>query len=164
MHKANMKQKVIYPGTFDPVTNGHLDILKRALRIFPEVVIAVANVQTKTPYFDLRTRLRLLSEVVQSMPGVSVLGFDGLLVDFMRAQQATIVLRGLRGAADLEFESQLAGMNRTLCPEIETVFLIPSAQVSCISSSLVREIAALGGDVSSFIPAPVANAFKAKAQ
>lgn len=153
-----MKQKAIYPGTFDPITNGHLDIIKRAVRLFPELIVAVASNQGKNPYLSLKTRIALIQEALEGVPGVRVLGFDNLLIDFAKEQQAGIILRGLRTLSDVEFELQLAGMNRNLSQEIETLFLAPSEHVMFISSTLVREIAQLGGDISQFVPASVIRA------
>lgn len=150
-----MKQKAIYPGTFDPVTNGHLDLIERAVKLFPNLIIAVATSTTKKPYLPLDTRIRLLKEAVSHLPEVQVLGFDSLLINFAQQQQAGIIIRGLRAATDFEYEFQLAGMNRKLAKEIETVFLTPSENVMFISSTLVREIASLEGDVAQFVPASV---------
>ena len=150
-----MKRKAVYPGTFDPVTNGHIDLIYRAARIFPELVIAVASNRAKNPYLSLDTRIRLLEEAVGSIPGVQVIGFDSLLIDFVVQQEANIILRGLRAVSDFEYEFQLAGMNRKLFTDIETIFLTPSENVMFISSTLVREIAALNGDVSQFVPKAV---------
>ncbi|KTD22210.1 pantetheine-phosphate adenylyltransferase [Legionella lansingensis] len=155
-----MKHKVIYPGTFDPVTNGHVDIITRASKIFPELVVAVASNETKGPYFPLETRIELIKQSLGNLPGVVVLGFDCLLIDFVHQQKAGIILRGLRAVNDFEYEFQLAGMNRKLSKDIETLFLTPSEQVLFISSTLVREIAQLGGDVSQFVPPPVVRAFQ----
>jgi pantetheine-phosphate adenylyltransferase len=151
----NMNQKAIYPGTFDPVTNGHIDIIKRAANIFPELIVAVASNKAKRPYLSLETRIQLLEEVVGTIPGVKVVGFDNLLIDFVLEQKAGIILRGLRAVSDFEYEFQLAGMNRKLSTQVETLFLTPSENLMFISSSLVREIAALNGDVSQFVPAGV---------
>ena len=151
----NMKQKAIYPGTFDPVTNGHVDIISRAAKIFPELIVAVASNKAKRPYLSLETRIRLLKEVVGHFPGVQVVGFDNLLIDFVLEQKAGIILRGLRAVSDFEYEFQLAGMNRKLSKQIETLFLTPSENLMFISSTLVREIALLNGDVSQFVPACV---------
>lgn len=153
-----MKQKAIYPGTFDPVTNGHIDIIIRAAQIFPELTVAVASNKAKKPYLTLETRIRLLEEVVGHLPGVQVIGFETLLIDFALEQKATIILRGLRAVSDFEYEFQLAGMNRKLSNQIETLFLTPSEKVMFISSSLVREIAFLKGDVSQFVPDSVVQA------
>ncbi len=150
-----MQQKVIYPGTFDPITNGHVDIITRAARIFPEIVVAVATNPTKKPFFSLTRRVAFIEQAVGSLPGVSVLGFDNLLINFACEQQAQIILRGLRAVSDFEYEFQLAGMNRKLSKEIETVFLTPSEDSMFISSTLVKEIASLGGDVSKFVPSGV---------
>lgn len=147
-----MTQKAIYPGTFDPVTNGHIDIISRAVKLFPELIIAVANNKNKKPFLDINTRIRLLQESIGPIPGVQVLGFDCLLIEFARKQKAGIILRGLRAVTDFEFEFQLAGMNRKLSKEIETLFLTPSENLMFISSSLVREIASYGGDISQFVP------------
>lgn len=151
----NMKQKAVYPGTFDPVTNGHIDIIGRAAKIFPELIVAVANNKSKRPYLSLETRIQLLEEVVGTLPGVQVIGFDSLLIDFVLEQKAGIILRGLRAVSDFEYEFQLAGMNRKLSKQVETLFLTPSENLMFISSTLVREIAALNGDVSQFVPACV---------
>ncbi len=154
-----MKKKAIYPGTFDPVTNGHIDIINRASRLFSEVVVAVANNHSKRPFFPLNQRIQLLQQAVKKMPSVTVVGFDNLLIDFVREQHADVILRGLRAAADVEYEFQLAGMNRKLAKEIETIFLPPAEEYMCISSTLVREIAALGGDITPFVPESVSLAF-----
>jgi pantetheine-phosphate adenylyltransferase len=153
-----MKRKAIYPGTFDPVTNGHLDIITRAANIFPELVVAVAGNKAKRPYLSLEKRIELLNEVVGHLPGVQVVGFDTLLIDFVLEQKAGIILRGLRAVSDFEYEFQLAGMNRKLSKQVETLFLTPSENLMFISSTLVREIAALHGDVSQFVPPAVVKA------
>ncbi|ASQ44919.1 pantetheine-phosphate adenylyltransferase [Legionella clemsonensis] len=154
-----MKHKAVYPGTFDPVTNGHIDIITRAAKIFPELVVAVASNETKRPYFPLETRIAFIKEALGNLPGVEVIGFDCLLIDFVQEQKAGIILRGLRAVNDFEYEFQLAGMNRKLSKDIETLFLTPSEHVLFISSTLVREIAQLGGDVSQFVPSSVERAF-----
>ncbi|MDP3268224.1 MAG: pantetheine-phosphate adenylyltransferase [Legionella sp.] len=150
-----MKKKAIYPGTFDPVTNGHIDIITRAANIFPELIVAVASNKAKRPFLSLETRIKLLQEVVGHLPGVEVIGFDSLLIDFVLEQKASIILRGLRAVSDFEYEFQLAGMNRKLSKEVETLFLTPSENLMFISSTLVREIATLKGDISQFVPAAV---------
>ncbi len=150
-----MKKKAIYPGTFDPVTNGHVDIITRAANLFPELVVAVASNKAKRPFLELETRIKLLEEAVGHIPGVQVLGFDILLIDFVLEQKAGIILRGLRAVSDFEYEFQLAGMNRRLSKQVETLFLTPSENLMFISSTLVREIAALDGDVSQFVPESV---------
>lgn len=154
----NMKSRAIYPGTFDPVTNGHVDIITRAAKIFPEVIVAVAINTAKKPFFPLEKRIAFIEHVVCDMPNVRVMGFDSLLINFVREQKAHIILRGLRAVTDFEYEFQLAGMNRKLSKEIETMFLTPSEDSMFISSTLVREIASLGGDVSEFVPDIVSQA------
>jgi len=147
-----MQTVVVYPGTFDPVTNGHLDIINRAARLFDSIIVAVAANQDKAPLFSMAERVRLVETVTRQFSNVKVMGFDNLLVDFARQQEANVVLRGLRAISDFEYEFQLAGMNRRLSPELETMFLTPSEQYEFISSSMIREIAKLQGDVSSFVP------------
>ncbi|OOS02467.1 Phosphopantetheine adenylyltransferase [Moraxella cuniculi DSM 21768] len=156
------KTKVLYPGTFDPITNGHIDLVKRALRLFDEVVIAVAFAHHKKPLFDFDERIDLVQAYFADNPRVVVVGFEGLLVDFARKQGATAVLRGLRAVSDFEYEFGLANMNRSLDDEFEAVFLTPSQEYSFVSSTLVREVAKLGGDVSKFVPESVQLAFQNK--
>ena len=151
---------VVYPGTFDPITNGHVDLVERAAKLFERVVVAVATSEKKAPLFDLETRVALAQSVLGHVPAAEVVPFNGLLIDFVTAQNSHCVLRGLRAVADFEYEFQLANMNRAMNPEFESVFLTPSAELSYISSSLVREIAGLGGDVSGFVPEPVAAALE----
>lgn len=158
----SMKSRAIYPGTFDPVTNGHLDIITRAAEIFPKVIVAVATNRGKQPHFDLATRITLLEDAIMGCSGVEVMGFDCLLIDFVHQQKAGIILRGLRAVSDFEYEFQLAGMNRKLAPEVETLFLPPSEGSMFISSTLVKEIAALNGNVSQFVPKSVADALSTK--
>ena len=153
---------VVYPGTFDPVTNGHIDLVERAARLFERVVVAVATSEKKAPLFSLEERVSLLQESLRQVPAAEVVPFQGLLINFVTAQQSHCVLRGLRAVADFEYEFQLANMNRAMNPEFESVFLTPSAELSYISSSLVREIASLGGDVSGFVTPNVAQALKQK--
>lgn len=153
---------VVYPGTFDPVTNGHIDLVQRAAKLFERVVVAVATSEKKAPLFSLEERVSLLQEGLRQVPAAEVVPFQGLLIDFVTAQQSHCVLRGLRAVADFEYEFQLANMNRAMNPEFESVFLTPSAELSYISSSLVREIASLGGDVSGFVTPNVAQALKQK--
>ncbi|HEC18723.1 MAG TPA: pantetheine-phosphate adenylyltransferase [Gammaproteobacteria bacterium] len=141
----------IYPGTFDPITRGHSDLVERAARLFDRVIVALAANPGKRPVFDLEERESLARTVLAGLDNVEVCSFDGLLVDFAREKQARVILRGLRAVSDFDYEFQLAGMNRTLAPEVETLFLTPAEQYANISSSLVREIAALGGDVSPFV-------------
>ncbi len=153
---------VIYPGTFDPITNGHIDLVERARRLFDEVVIAVAYSSKKNPLFSLEERVRLAEQSTAHLDNIRVVGFDTLLADFVRQQNATVLLRGLRAVSDFEYEFQLADMNRYLAPEVESVFLTPSNHLSYISSSLIREIASLDGDVSEFVTPVVQDALKAK--
>ena len=157
-----MKLKAIYPGTFDPVTNGHIDIITRASQLFPELIVAVASNSAKRPFFPLNKRIELVQQAVGNLPGVSVMGFDNLLIHFVHEQQAHVILRGLRAVSDFEYEFQLAGMNRKLSKKVETMFLTPSEDSMFISSTLVREIAVLGGDVTGFVPPVVVQAFLQK--
>lgn len=154
--------KILYPGTFDPITNGHVDLVKRAIKLFDEVIIAVASGHHKKPLFDFDERVALVKNVFAEFPQVSVVGFEGLLVDFMRENGATAVLRGLRAMSDFEYEFQLANMNRELDENFEAVFLTPAQNYSFISSTMIREIAKLGGDVNKFVPPCVAAAFVKK--
>ena len=157
-----MKVIALYPGTFDPITNGHTDLVRRAARLFDEVIIAVAANPQKKPLFNLPERVELARAVLADVKGARVTGFDNLLVDCVRQHKANVILRGLRAASDFEYEFQLAGMNRRLAPEVETVFMTPSEQEMFISASLVKEIALLGGNVSEFVDARVAAAMTAK--
>jgi len=153
-----LSHTVVYPGTFDPVTNGHIDLIERAAKLFEKVVVAVATSEKKAPLFDVKKRVALARECLGHVPAAEVVPFHGLLIDFVASQGSHCVLRGLRAVADFEYEFQLANMNRAMQPEFESVFLTPSAELSYISSSLVREIAGLGGDVSGFVPSPVVAA------
>ncbi|KTD23015.1 pantetheine-phosphate adenylyltransferase [Legionella londiniensis] len=155
-----MKHKAIYPGTFDPVTNGHIDIISRASKLFPELIVAVASNNAKRPFFSLSTRIELVQKSVRELSNVTVIGFDTLLIHFAEQQNAGVILRGLRAVSDFEYEFQLAGMNRKLSKHIETMFLTPSENYMFLSSTLVREIAGLGGDVSEFVPEYVVHALK----
>ncbi len=157
-----MSTRVVYPGTFDPITNGHKDLVERAARMFDHVIVAVASSNKKGPMFSLDERVGLAQDVLSHLPNVEVKGFDKLLSFFVVEQGANVVLRGLRAVSDFEYEFQLANMNRQLMADFETVFLTPSEHLSFISSSLVREIAILGGDVDKFVPPAVAAAFHAK--
>ncbi|QLF93054.1 pantetheine-phosphate adenylyltransferase [Pseudomonas sp. ABC1] len=150
--------RVLYPGTFDPMTLGHGDLVERAARLFDEVIIAVAANPRKNPLFSLEKRVELAQAVTQHMPNVKVVGFSTLLAHFVKEQQANCFLRGLRAVSDFEYEFQLANMNRQLAPDVESLFLTPSEKYSFISSTLVREIAALGGDISNFVHPAVAEA------
>lgn len=154
--------KVIYPGTFDPITNGHTDLIERAGRMFDEIVVAVAYNSKKQPLLNLEERCDLVRKATAHIPNVSVTGFSNLLADFVREQNATVILRGLRAVSDFEYEFQLADMNRRLAPEIESVFLTPANHLSYISSTLIREIASLGGNVSEFVDPAVADALTRK--
>lgn len=156
------KTRIIYPGTFDPMTNGHIDLVVRAAKMFDEVVVAVAVGHHKKPLFTVDERVALAKACLGHLENVEFLSFDGLLVNFFQEQKATAVLRGLRAISDFEYEFQLANMNRTLDPNFETVFLTPAEQYSFISSTMVREIARLQGDVSKFVPHHVVNAFHHK--
>lgn len=142
----------IYPGTFDPITNGHLDLVARASRLFHKVKVAVAVNAGKTPLFSLEERINLVKEATSKHANVEVIGFDNLLVDCARQYGATVILRGLRAVSDFEYEFQMAGMNRNLAPELETLFLTPPEQYTFISSSMIKAIAQLNGDISTFVP------------
>ena len=152
----------VYPGTFDPITRGHEDIVRRASRLFDRVIVAIAENRNKKPFFSLEERVDMARQALAEVPGVEVKGFSGLLIDFASSHQANTVLRGLRAVSDFEYEFQLAGMNRNLQPDIETIFMTPSDQYMFISSSMVREIALLGGDVSQFVAPLVAARLNAK--
>ncbi|MFN3750004.1 MAG: pantetheine-phosphate adenylyltransferase [Thiobacillus sp.] len=152
----------VYPGTFDPITRGHEDLVRRAGRLFDRVVVAVAESRNKRPFFSMDERVAMTREVLAGVPHVSVEGFSGLLIDFVAEQGGIAVLRGLRAASDFEYEFQLAGMNRNLKPDIETIFLTPSDQYMFISASMIREIAQLGGDVSPFVHPLVARRLSEK--
>ncbi len=154
--------RVLYPGTFDPITMGHADLVERASRLFDQVIIAVAANPKKNPLFPLEQRVELAREVTKHLPNVEVMGFSTLLAHFVREQNANVLLRGLRAVSDFEYEFQLANMNRQLAPEVESLFLTPSEKYSYISSTLVREIASLEGDVSKFVHPAVMDALKAR--
>jgi len=153
---------VIFPGTFDPITNGHIDLIERASQMFSRVIVAVAENTHKVPNFELAQRVSLAKEVLKNLKNVEIKGFSILLVDFVRNEGAKAIIRGLRAVSDFEYEFQLANMNRRLAPDIETLFLTPAEQFSFISSSLVTEIAQLDGDVSSFVPDTIMKALWAK--
>jgi pantetheine-phosphate adenylyltransferase len=148
----------IYPGTFDPITNGHSDLVQRAALMFERVIVAIAANPSKTPTFSLDERVAMAKTALAGLDKVEICGFDSLLVEFCRDKQARVILRGLRAVSDFEFEFQLAGMNRKMAPNIETMFMMPAEQYTYLSSSLVREIAALGGDVSEFVHPEVKRA------
>ena len=155
-------RRAIYPGSFDPITNGHLDVLERATRIFDEVVVAVAVNSQKTGLFSTEERVELIEAVTAENDRICVTNFDGLLVDFATQQGATAFVRGLRAISDFEFEFQMALMNRKLQPEIETIFLMPREEYTYVSSSITKEIARLGGDISSLVPTQVGAALQKK--
>lgn len=157
-----MHNLAVYPGTFDPITNGHSDLVTRAARLFDEVVVAVAKDTAKRPVCDMNQRVDLARLVLGETPNVRVRPFEGLLMNFCREIGANVVIRGLRAVSDFEFEFQLAGMNRRLAPDVETIFLTPAEQYTFISSTLVREIAALGGDVSEFVHPEVKRVLRDK--
>ena len=157
-----MIRRAIYPGSFDPVTNGHLDVVDRARKLFDEVIVAVAHNDQKQPLFTLEERLDLLRTTIGHMDKVEIAPLDGLLVDFAVARQAIAVIRGLRAVSDFEFEFQMALMNRKLEATVETIFLMPKEEYTYLSSRIVKEIARLGGDVGEFLPGPVAAALRAK--
>jgi len=154
--------KAVYPGTFDPLTRGHEDLVRRASRLFGTLVLGIADSRAKRTFFTLQERIEMAREVLADVQNVTVVGFAGLLTEFVREQNARVVLRGLRAVSDFEYEFQLAGMNRVLNPEFETVFLTPGEQHMFISATLVREIATLGGDVSKFVPPAVRAKLAAK--
>jgi pantetheine-phosphate adenylyltransferase len=155
-----MPHAVIYPGTFDPITKGHTDLIERASRLFKRVIIAVAANPGKTPAFTQEERIALAKKVLAPLKNVHVCGFDGLLIEFAKQQKVAIILRGLRAVSDFEYEFQLASMNRHLAAGIETIFLTPDEKYSFVSANLVREIASLGGDVTEFVHKTVAAALK----
>jgi len=155
---------IVYPGTFDPITNGHIDLVERASKLFGKVVIGIASNRQKSPLFSIEERIELAVECLKHIPNVEIYGFDSLLVDFVEQCNADAIMRGLRAVSDFEYEFQMANMNRALSPEIESIFLTPSEKFSYISSSLVREISSLKGDVSQFVPANVAEALANRLQ
>jgi pantetheine-phosphate adenylyltransferase len=155
-----MKRNAVYPGTFDPITNGHQDLVRRAATIFDRVVVAIAANPNKAPMFSLDTRVDLARRVLSDLPNVEITGYTGLTVEFARKNQINVIMRGLRAVSDFEFEFQLANMSRHLSRDIETVFMTPQEQFTFISSTLVREIAVLGGDVSEFVHPLVAEELK----
>lgn len=152
----------VYPGTFDPITNGHIDLLKRACKLFDHVTLAVAENARKNPLFNLAERIDMAQNAMSGYNNISVVGFDNLLVDFAHEQNASVILRGLRAVSDFEYEFQLAGMNRNLAPDIETIFLTTAEQYAYLSSSIVKEVARLGGDITKFVPLQVIAEIKKK--
>jgi pantetheine-phosphate adenylyltransferase len=157
-----LMKTIVYPGTFDPITNGHIDLVERASRLFDKVVIGIASSQRKSPLFSIDERIKLASDALAHVPNIEIRGFDYLLVNFVNDCGADAIMRGLRAVSDFEYEFQLANMNRALSPEVESIFLTPAERFSYISSSLVREISSLDGDVSKFVPANVVEALSAK--
>jgi|TARA_B110000459_G_C16379708_1_gene389242 pantetheine-phosphate adenylyltransferase len=155
---------IVYPGTFDPITNGHIDLIERASKLFDRLIVGIASNQKKSPLFDIDERIALATESLKHLPNVEIKGFDYLLVNFVKDCGGVAVMRGLRAVSDFEYEFQLANMNRALSPEIESIFLTPAEKFSYISSSLVREISSLDGDVTKFVPTNVANALLKKFQ
>ncbi|WP_410012743.1 pantetheine-phosphate adenylyltransferase [Sodalis sp. C49] len=159
-----MTTKAIYPGTFDPLTNGHLDLVTRAAKMFDHVILAIAYSPSKKPLFSLEERVDLARQVTGHLPNVEVIGFSDLMANFARQQQANILVRGLRAVSDFEYEMQLAKMNQHLMPELESVFLMPAQAWSYISSTLVKEVALHGGNVDHFLPDPIAREVNARLQ
>ena len=158
------KRIAVYPGTFDPLTSGHEDIVRRAASLFERVIIGIAESRAKRPLFSLQERVDIAREVLTGHANVEIHGFDCLLMDFMRQHGASVIIRGLRAGSDFEYEFQMAGMNRSLYPDVETVFLTPSDQYMFVSATMVREIASLGGDVSKFVPPQVQMRLAGKMQ
>ncbi|HEX7151813.1 MAG TPA: pantetheine-phosphate adenylyltransferase [Thermoanaerobaculia bacterium] len=152
----------VYPGSFDPLTNGHLDIIRRVSRLFDRVLVAVLENEGKSPLFSVSERQELISRCTSDLSGVEVHSFSGLLVDFMRRADANVVVRGIRAVSDYEYELQMALMNRELNPDVETIFMLPAVEYTFVSSRLVKEVFRLGGDVSHLIPAPVLDALSAR--
>jgi len=157
-----MNNIAVYPGTFDPITLGHEDLVRRAARLFDHVIVAVADSGAKRPFFSRDERVDMARKVLKDLKNVEVVGFSGLLMKFVRQHKARVVIRGLRAASDFEYEFQLAGMNRGLYPDVETLFLTPGEQHMFVSGTIVREISILGGDVRNFVPQAVARRLKAK--
>lgn len=152
----------IYPGSFDPVTLGHLDLIRRSFQVFDKLIVAVTNNRVKEPLFTVAERVEMLREVTNDLEGIEVEAFSGLLVDYAAAMDVPVIVRGLRAISDFEYEFQMALMNKKLKPEVTTVFMMPSEEYSYLSSGIIKEIAALGGDVSCFVPKPVAEQLKRK--
>ncbi len=157
-----MCQVAVYPGTFDPVTYGHIDLIKRAQEIFPELIVAVAHNRHKNPLFSVEERVDMLKRATSDMKGIVVSDFNGLVVDFARKNKAKVLIRGLRMISDFEYEFQMALTNRRLSPQVETIFLMPQESYSYLSSKLLKEAATLGADLSTFVPDFVAKALRAK--
>jgi pantetheine-phosphate adenylyltransferase len=155
--------KAIYPGTFDPITRGHEDLIRRAARLFNRVVVAVAASSGKKPFFTLAERVEMAQQVLADCPNVEVVAFSGLLMEFLQQQNARVILRGLRAVSDFEYEFQMAGMNRSMYPDVETMFMTPSEQYMFVSATIVREIALLGGDADKFVHPLIAAQLRSKA-
>ncbi len=155
--------KAIYPGTFDPITRGHEDLIRRAARLFDRVVVAVAASSGKKPFFTLDERVEMARQVLADCPNVEVTAFSGLLMEFLQQQNARVILRGLRAVSDFEYEFQMAGMNRSMYPDVETMFMTPSEQYMFVSATIVREIALLGGDADKFVHPLIAAQLRSKA-
>lgn len=161
MNKLNHRV-AIYPGTFDPITRGHEDLVRRAAGLFDKLILAIAESPSKRPYFTLDERVKMAGEILADMNNVEIVGFNTLLMDFVHERGAKVIVRGLRAVSDFEYEFQMAGMNRSLYPEVETVFLTPGEQYMFISATMVREIARLGGDVGKFVQPSVNKRLRAK--
>jgi pantetheine-phosphate adenylyltransferase len=157
-----MSHTAVYPGTFDPITSGHQDLARRASRLFDRVILAVADSRAKKPFFTLDERVEMAREVLKDLNNIEVVGFSGLLMKFVQDRGARVVVRGLRAVSDFEYEFQLAGMNRGMYPDVETVFLTPGEQFMFISATIVREISVLGGDTTKFVPSFVAERLRVK--
>lgn len=154
--------RAVYPGTFDPITNGHLDVIERATRIFEELIVAVATNPSKRPLFSIEERTAMVKEACAHLPNVRVETFDGLLVEFARHVGAKVIIKGLRAVSDFDYEFQMAAMNRKLAPEIETVFIMTSLEYAYLSSSIIKEVAELGGCIQGLVPPPVVERLKEK--
>jgi len=152
----------VYPGSFDPLTNGHLDIIRRGTRLFDRMLVAVLENEGKSPLFTVGERMELISRCVSGIPGVEVHSFSGLLVDFMHRHDASVVVRGIRAVSDYEYELQMALMNRELSAQVETIFMLPAVEYTYVSSRLVKEVFRLGGDVARLVPAPVLDSLRAR--
>ena len=152
--------KALYPGTFDPVTLGHIDLIERALHLFDEVTVAIATSESKTPLFTLEERIDHIQRIFEGNKRIKVIGFTGLVVDLAKEEESNILIRGLRAVSDFEYELQLANMNRAMSPDLESIFLTPKANLSFLSSTLVREIASMGGEISSFVDPVIEEALK----
>jgi len=157
-----MKKIAIYPGSFDPITNGHIDLIRRASKLFDKVIVGITQNSKKTSFLNIDERIQIANTALKNIDNIEVLSFNTLLVDFANAQNAQVILRGLRAVSDFEYEFQLSGMNKHLNPNIETLFMTPAEQYANISSSLVREILTLGGDISAFVPKSVEDHLKSK--